>query len=67
MQRAKTIKSLADDLHGVYDAVKSDKMDFDKAKVLTGVAGKIISAAKVRLRYKALQVSKSVNKISELE
>lgn len=64
---AKTIKSLTSDLHDVFTQVKSGKMEHKKARILSGVAGKIIDASKVRLKYKALLFNESVNKITELE
>lgn len=67
MQREKTIKSLADSLHSIFDDVIADKMDIKKARALTTVAGTIIAASRVRLQYKSSLLIGNVSKITELE
>lgn len=64
MERNKTIKSIANDLHNVYDEVRSGKLDRKVANSLSGVASVIVSAAKVRLKYKE---QKDILKVEELE
>ncbi len=64
-KRAKTLKALANDLHDVYDNLKTGKIEESKANTLANVADKIIDTAKTRLKYKAL--NGSIGKIEELE
>lgn len=63
--RPKTLKSLADDLHEVYDRLKEGKIEETTAAALANVADKIIDSAKTRLKYKSF--NGSIGKISELE
>lgn len=58
------MKSLANDLHDVYDRLKNGKIEESTANTLANVADKIIDTAKTRLKYKAL--NGAIGKIDEL-
>ena len=64
MTKNKNIKALSTDLHNVYEELRKGKIDRKVATSLASVAGVIVDAAKVRLKYKS---QKDIAKVIELE
>lgn len=54
----KNIKELQDELNSLYNAVKDDAMPVKKAKTLADIAGKILAASAVQVKYYAMRKEK---------
>ena len=62
---AKNVTELRDVLLNTFDELVSDKIEFEKAKEISNMAGKIISSSKVQMDYN--KQTKNNKKIDFLE
>jgi hypothetical protein len=54
----KNVNELHGKLSEMFDAVEGDKIDFKKAKLLSDIAGKMISAHAVQIKYYGMRKEK---------